>query len=323
MESCPPLQEQGLILVADDDRIIRHVMRMALEQLGYRVEDVTNGHDCLKAYQDLQPDLVLLDIKMPDIDGFECCRRLKALPQSSHVPILMITGLEDATSVDKAFAVGASDYVTKPIHWPVLKQRVRVFLRQTRLQKELEASNARLQVLASIDDLTQLSNHRVFKEYLHQVWQQLAPGQQPLTLVLADVDFFKKYNDAYGHPAGDQCLYRVASVIKQAVCRPGDLVARYGGEEFAVILPDTALEGGVQIGQRIQQALRDEQIVHASSEISEWVTLSLGLASMVPHLEEQAGADQLVMAADQALYQAKTAGRNRIIQAHPQSAGLF
>lgn len=299
-----------LILVVDDDKFTRLQLRQMLQQEGYRVEEVNDGEQCLAAYTRIHPDIILIDAMMPVMDGFTCCTQLQTLPGGDRTPVLMITGLDDQASVDRAFATGAADYVVKPIHWAVLRQRVRRLLQQSHLYKQLEEANQVLQHLAISDSLTRVANRRRFDEYLDQAWRQMARESIPLSLVLCDIDFFKIYNDTYGHQAGDVCLRQVAQAISQTVRRPTDLVARYGGEEFAVILPDTETEGAAQVAEKIRAEVKALEITHAHSQISQYITLSLGVGSTIPgHASSPA---TLVAAADQALYQAKAEGRDSV-----------
>lgn len=305
-------QERPIILIAEDDRMTRAMISHILTNDGYRVIEAEDGEECLAAYEKTPPNLVLLDAMMPGMNGFECCAEIKKHPESNYTPVLMITGLEDQTSVDWAFDVGASDYITKPIHWPVLRQRVRIQLERTQLYKQLEEVNKKLTHLASIDELTQLPNRRVFSETLHREWRRMAREHNSLSLILADIDCFKAYNDTYGHLFGDNCLFQVASVISQCVRRPGDVPARYGGEEFAVILPNTPLEGAIHVAEEVGRAVSVLAIPHKNSLASPHVTLSIGVASVVPDLQAMGSETLLILAADKALYQAKTGGRDRI-----------
>lgn len=312
-----------LILIIDDDRFMRLQLRQVMQQEGYRVEDVANGKQGLDAYQHLQPDLILLDALMPVMDGFTFCQYLQTLPGGDRTPVLMITGLEDQTSVDQAFEAGATDFVTKPIHWAVLRQRVRRALREARLSWELEQANQdlqranlELQRLAISDGLTQVANRRRFDEYLTQEWQRLSREHAPLSLILCDVDFFKAYNDTYGHQAGDQCLRQIARAISLTATRPADLVARYGGEELVVILPNTPAAGALQVAEDIRQQVRNLEIAHAKSLIGDYITLSMGIAEAIPSTNLQP--DSLITAADQALYKAKAGGRDTVVIADLQ-----
>ena len=339
------VQNPPLILVVDDEKVMRILLRKAMEKEGYQVAEAKDGEECLAIYKRLQPDIVLLDAMMPVMDGFTCCTQLQILPKDempsgtlrdafggmlfdhadaprlatasltqmpsdNRTPVLMITGLDDQASVDRAFEVGAIDYVTKPIHWAVLRQRVRRLLQQSQLYKQLDAANQVLQHLATSDSLTQVANRRLFDEYLDQELQRMAREEAPLSLILCDVDFFKSYNDTYGHQAGDDCLQQVAKAISRSVNRPADLVARYGGEEFAVILPNTNAEGGVQIAEKVRFEIKALEIAHANSQVSTCLTLSFGVASIVPRHESSSAT--LISAADEALYQAKAKGRDAV-----------
>ncbi|MEH2329902.1 PleD family two-component system response regulator [Nostoc sp.] len=305
-------ESQSLVLIVDDEPFIRLILRHFLEQEGYQIAEAQNGIEAINVFNQLHPDIVLLDAIMSDMDGFECCTQLELLDCNKHTPVLMITGLEDQESVDRAFAVGAMDFVTKPIHWPVLRQRVKRLIQQSQLQQKLEAVNLELQRLVTIDGLTQVANRRRFEEYFYQEWQRLKREQRPLSLILCDVDFFKLYNDTYGHRVGDRCLQKIAQAIKDMIKRPGDLVARYGGEEFAVILPNTDTEGATHVADEICHAVRILAIPHQNSQVSSHVTISVGFTTEIP--QPDSDLEEMIAAADRALYEAKAAGRDRFVQ---------
>lgn len=328
-------KQQPIILVADDDKVVRSLLREAMEKQGYLVVEVTDGKQCLDAYFDIKPDLVLLDAIMPVMDGFTCCQQLMQIARKNlalaianfdvdslvtnnvisklweRTPILMITALDDTESVDRAFAVGASDFVTKPIHWPVLRQRVKRLLQQAQVYKQLEAANQALQQLANMDGLTRVANRRCFDQYLNTQWLNLLKEKSQISLILCDIDFFKNYNDKYGHPAGDLCLQKVANVLKGSAQKKQDLVARYGGEEFAIVMPHTPASGAVHVAAAMQAGVRELQIPHTESAVSKYVTLSLGISTTIPSAESSPQA--LIQTADRGLYEAKAGGRNRII----------
>lgn len=470
-----------LVLVVDDDKTIRILLRRVMEQEGYQVVEAQDGKEALDTYLQLKPDIVLLDALMPGMDGFSCCTHLQLLSGGDRTPILMITGLDDPDSVNQAFESGATDYITKPIQLPVLRQRVRrlmqssrlmtelrqqtererllrtitlqireslnlddvlnttvhevcqflqadrviiyqfgrhaegavvaesisgpwisllgmtiqerwleegtgfysqedtyalhdvqqvvfsaevmdflsayqikasltvpilqgdrrwgllvahqcgqphrwrlyeidalkqlstqvaIAIRQCQLYQQLERLNQSLQRLASLDSLTQVANRRRFDEHLDQEWRRMAREQQPLSLILCDIDYFKIFNDTYGHQAGDECLQQVARAISRSIKRPGDLVARYGGEEFGVILPHTRADGAVQVGEEIRANVAGLKIEHLGSLWNQ-VTLSLGVATIIPSYE--ASVANLIAVADKALYQAKSEGRDRVV----------
>lgn len=311
-------QKPPLILLIDDDNFTRTQIRLLLQKEKYQVIEASNGREGLDAYQRLHPNLVLLDAMMPEMDGFECCTQLQTLPRADRTPVLMITGLDDQASVDRAFAAGAVDYVTKPIHFAVLRQRMRRLIQQSELYQHLEAANQMLQHLASIDSLTQLANRRQLDAHLDQEWRRMVREQTPLSVILCDVDCFKLYNDAYGHQAGDECLRQIAKAIHGTAKRPADLAARYGGEEFAVILPGITVDGAVQVARNIQAAVKALKLNHPNSEMSEYLTLSLGIATIVPHKFPGFLPESLLTAADKVLYQAKAEGRDRCC-VHPMS----
>jgi diguanylate cyclase (GGDEF)-like protein len=302
------------ILLVDDDVVVRAKVSESLQQDGFAVILAKNGNDGIQAYQEHRPDLVLVDAVMPLLDGFEFCEKLKDLGER-FTPILMITSLDDNDSVDKAFAAGATDYITKPINLSILRQRVRNLIQQSQLIKsqlsELQQANQNLQLLANLDSLTKLANRRGFDQYIQQEWERMKRIRAPLSLIMCDVDYFKNYNDKYLHPTGDKCLIKVAMAMRNTVRRSGDLVARYGGEEFAVILPNTDALGAVYVAENIRSAVKDLHIAHEASAVSPYVSMSLGVSTIIPTQETEP--QNLIDAADRALYQAKAQGRDRVV----------
>ena len=311
-------RETPLVLVVDDQALVRRLLCRAMIKEGYRVIEADDGEPCLALCEQQLPDIVLLDAMMPVMDGFTCCAQLQTRWGEQCPPILMITALDQQESVDRAFEVGAIDYVTKPVHWAVLRQRVRRLLQthwamneMRSLTQQLEEANQKLQRLAFVDSLTEIPNRRYFDQCLHDEWRRLTREKAPLSLILWDIDFFKLYNDTYGHPAGDDCLKQVASFICQGLRRPADVAARYGGEEFAAILPNTSVEGATWVAKNIQAQLKAQAIANTRSPLGELVTLSAGVAGIVPHSGSTPAA--LLSAADEALYRAKQAGRDRTV----------
>ncbi|NJR39604.1 MAG: PleD family two-component system response regulator [Leptolyngbyaceae cyanobacterium CSU_1_4] len=336
------MDDTPLILIVDDDRLTRTHLRRRLESEGYQVEEAEDGRQALEAYARLRPDVVLLDIIMPIMDGFACCAQLQKLqmsgmsdPTQTHgfaqktqdylmvsTPVLMITALEDQQSVDQAFEVGAVDYFTKPIHWALLRCRVRRLIQQGQLYRQLEDTNQKLeevnqmlQRLASVDGLTQVANRRCFDEMLIYQWQSTSREQEPLSLIFVDIDYFKRYNDTYGHLAGDKCLKQVAQALSKTMGRPTDLVARYGGEEFVMLLPGINLAGANQVAEAIQAAMKRLDVAHASSPLGAKMTLSLGISCLYP--SQHSSPITLIKLADKALYLAKESGRDRICTLTP------
>lgn len=302
--------EPQIILVVDDDKTMRQSLRQELEQQGYKVVEAGDGSECLAAYTRCAPNIVLLDAGMPVMDGFTCCTQLKKLPRGDRTPVLMMMAMEDRESVDRAFEVGARDYITKPIHWTVLRQRLRHLIEQFQLHQQLESANRQLQLLANYDNLTKLATRRQFDDYFDLEWRRLAQTQSPLCVIFCDLDFFKGYNDAYGHLAGDFCLQQVAGALRTATKRSAELVARYAGEKFAVILSNTSSDYALQVAEHMRNTVKALEIPHERSPVSPYITISLGVATTVPTAD--ADPALLIAAADEALYLAKNQGRDAI-----------
>lgn len=301
---------QSLILIVDDDYAMRTVLRNWLEQDGYRVVEAGSSTACLAAYREHHPDLVLLDVMMPGQDGFVCCEQLHHLSGGEYTPILIMTSLVDDQSIHKAFAHGASDYLIKPLQWNLLSHQLQRILTQSRHSRRLESENQQFSRLATLDSLTRIPNRRCFDEHLEAMWRQMIREEGWLAFILGDVDFFKAYNDAYGHLAGDRCLQAIARTLNQCCRRPLDLVARYGGEEFGIILPKTNLEGGLKVASFMEKTLQKLNLPHQGSAIADRVTMSFGVAALFPTKNNIP--DMLLEVADRALYSAKEQGRARV-----------
>ncbi|HIK28701.1 MAG: PleD family two-component system response regulator [Oscillatoriaceae bacterium SKW80] len=324
------------ILVIDDHPDNLRVLSAMLSKQGYHVRKALNGKIALIACEVTPPDLILLDINMPDMDGYEVCQRLKACEKTKDIPVIFLSVLDNVLDKVKAFKAGGADYITKPFHIEEVTVRVENQLNLQRLKNELQEknrllekqnallieenekrrlaesalqqANEKLQKLVIIDSLTEVANRRHFDEVLQKEWYRCQREQFFLSLILCDIDYFKLYNDTYGHLAGDACLRQVAGAITKAVRRSTDLVARYGGEEFAVILPNTNLQGAEGVAQKIQREVIKLEIVNALSPCNSYITLSQGIASVIPSYN--LSPDILIANADKTLYQAKQQGRN-------------
>ena len=447
------ISAKGDILVVDDSPANLSLLTQMLSAKGYKVRVAPNGQLALKSVKYYPPNLILLDIMMPIIDGYEVCKLLKADEKTQDIPIIFISSLDEAVDKVKAFNLGAVDYVSKPFENVEVLARIENQLtiqrQKKRLQKEIEhrknieenlqesrrllasvlnssldgimafnsvrdgqgnvvdfecllvnpvaaetigktknnligkhflkelpslkntsvldyyksivttgiiinkefyyeheyfkgwfqvvavkigdgvavtfrdisdrkqmeltlqQANLVLEQKANADSLTHLANRRRFDEYLKQEWARMAEEKQPLSLILCDVDYFKPYNDTYGHQAGDECLQKIARALRRSVRYPADLVARYGGEEFAIILPNTSATDAIKVGEKIKSELQKLKIDHKTSKVSQYVTLSMGVASMVPSSDLSPAYS--IAAADEALYEAKKQGRDRIV----------
>ncbi|TVQ27582.1 MAG: diguanylate cyclase [Spirochaetaceae bacterium] len=297
---------QSLLIVDDEPVNIQALARLMSEE--FRVLVATSGETALDILSgsDL-PDLILLDVKLPDIDGFEVCRRLKNDPRTSGISVIFVTALDSTGHEEAGFALGAVDYVSKPFHPVLVRARVRTHMR-------LKQKTDLLERLAKVDGLTDLPNRRQFEEQLDRELRRCARENLPLSVVYMDIDDFKSYNDHYGHGAGDDCLRRVARALKRAAGRPGDLVARYGGEEFVAVLPNTDRSGAAGVAEQFRSSVESLAIPHEYATAAGVVTLSLGLVAVQADATRSTPAAQkeLLEHADSALYDAKKAGKNRV-----------
>jgi diguanylate cyclase (GGDEF)-like protein len=289
------------VLVVDDTPANIEILAGVLGA-EYEILFATSGNDALEIALEQLPDLILLDVVMPDKDGYEVCRQLKANELTRDIPIIFITAMNQEEEESKGLGAGAIDYITKPFRSSIVRARVRNHL-------ELKRYRDFLEVLSTIDGLTGIPNRRRFDEVLENEWSRARRNQKPISLLMMDIDFFKLYNDHYGHPAGDDCLRRLAKGMAEAIRRPADFVARYGGEEFILLLPDTDIEGAQWVARNVHEKIQTMKIPHAFSSITERVTLSIGAVSLIP--TDDLTRFDLVKFADECLYSAKRNGRNR------------
>ncbi len=312
-----------LLLVVEDNYFLLVYLETLLTP-HYRVAIARDGVEGLEQAKKLLPNLILSDQIMPRQNGLDLLKEIRNTPELSSTPVIFLTARTGMEARIESLDAGADDYISKPFDERELLARVRNLLRshaaeqqlvalnrQLQQQKQqLETVNKALEYLATYDSLTEVKNRRCFNEYLDTEWWRLAREEAALSLIMCDIDYFKLYNDTYGHQAGDECLRQVASVLRSAVKRPADLVARYGGEEFAVVLPNTDIEGAVRVAEFIRAEVRALQIVHAKSVVCEYVTLSLGVACCIPLPMSLPGT--LIAIADEELYRAKKTGRDRV-----------
>lgn len=291
------------ILIVDDTPKNIQVLGTILRQEGYQINIAQDGLKAIHMAEKVFPDLVLLDVMMPDIDGYETCLRLRQSPETKDIPIIFLTARKEPEDIVKGFEVGGIDYISKPFNSIELLARIRTHL-------DLWHKTRQLQSIADKDGLTMIANRRRFDAFFNLEWRRGKRDRTPVTIIMIDIDFFKAYNDYYGHLQGDECLKQIARVIDITCRRPGDIAARYGGEEFAAILGNTDQKGGIQLAEKICRKVEGLEIPHEKSGISEYVTVSLGIAAMVPSNEE--GSEQLIKIADEQLYRAKELGRNQV-----------
>jgi diguanylate cyclase (GGDEF)-like protein len=295
------------VLIVDDEPQNLHLLVDALRN-EHELIVATSGREAIKrADSHISPDLILLDVVMPEMDGWDVCRKLKANPRTEGIPIIFVTSRDEVVDEAKGLAAGAVDYITKPFSPEIVRARVRTHL-------TLKSQADTLASLSVIDDLTGMPNRRHFNQRLEEEWRRATRTSSPVTLVMMDVDHFKQYNDNYGHGAGDECLRRVAQVLGTVIHRTADMVARYGGEEFAAILPATDVEHGMQIAERFRQVVNSLGLEHGYSSTNEFITISVGVATRVPQLQEEP--HNLLQVADRMLYEAKARGRNCVAGDH-------
>jgi diguanylate cyclase (GGDEF)-like protein len=306
------------VLIVDDSPTIRAALRSLVEKMGHTVIEAEDGSKGLTIYGRDRPDLVLIDVVMPVMDGYEAARQMRQSLPDEWIPIIFLSSKEADQDLDRAIEAGGDDYLVKPVSFVVLNAKIRALQRiestRTKLleiSRELAAANRELESLSRQDGLTGIANRRYFDSYLLTEVKRASRERQPLSLILADVDHFKAFNDCYGHQAGDDCLRQVASTLKAVGRRPADLAARYGGEEFAIVLPATAMEGAVDVAKSLTRAIEGMSIPHARSGVSPTISLSQGIASLIP--AQDTTPESVIQLADQALYQAKQQGRNRYV----------
>ncbi len=296
-----------VVLIVDDQPANRMVLSKLLKD-DYAIVTAESGAEALQiAAGERPPSLMLLDIEMPDMDGYEVCRRVKASVKTSGIAVIFVTGRDSAQDEEMGFSLGAVDYISKPFQPGIVRARVRNHI-------NLKIRTDLFELLSSLDALTNIPNRRSFEEHLSREWARAARKGLSLSVAMMDIDHFKLYNDHYGHGAGDDCLRLVARTLKKTLTRPTDIIARYGGEEFVALLPDTDAKGALHIGEQMRAAVEAAAIAHGYSPTAPVVTLSIGVATQIRKGSKDA-ARPLIDAADAALYQAKAFGRNQVCAA--------
>lgn len=302
------------VLVAEDTQTNLLLIKKCIENDGHRVLAARDGEQAVALFDLYHPDLVLLDVMMPGMDGYEAARRIRTLCNSRQtwVPIIFVTSMAQDQDIAAGIAAGGDDYLTKPIRPLVLAAKLRAMQRIAEMREQLAQANHRLKALSEQDGLTGIANRRHFEEVLAREVLRARRNAQPLALLMIDIDHFKAYNDHYGHPQGDECLKRVAGCIASRLRRPGDLAGRYGGEEFTVLLPNTPLAGTLKVAETLRASTEALQIGHQAAAPTGHVTISIGAGWADSRHLRDCEAGELTRIADRALYQAKREGRNRV-----------
>ena len=311
------------ILVAEDNLVDRLIIRRYLSSMGHKVLLAEDGDEAIQQFNREDPDLVLVDVQMPGMDGYATVMRMRSLEMEWR-PILFISGKTDPHNFVDGIKAGGDDYLYKPINRDILEAKLIAMERIVAMRNQLITVTAELswemekaQQIANQDGLTGLANRRYLNQVLGQEIKRAARVKQALTLIMVDIDYFKRYNDHYGHLAGDEVLQKVARLLQRAVNRAGDMVARYGGEEFCIILPNTEAAGGMEIAEGLRTAVLQARISHVRGIDSAWITISLGVSGSIPSLTDSV--ESLMQRADSALYQAKANGRNQACLCSPEA----
>lgn len=331
-----PDEREAIVLVVDDNPSNCRLLVNYLSSTAYKVLTANDGFEALQTVAATPPDIILLDIMMPEMNGFEVCQKIKDNPETRDIPVIFFSAQAETDDKLRGFSLGAVDYVTKPIRKSEIIARIRTHLtirfQQLELQQkneelnalaealkrresELEEANDALERMARYDVLTGLCNRRYFFELANQYWSELQGADIPISVLMLDIDFFKQYNDSYGHLAGDACLTKVAKCIQENFNNDGELTARYGGEEFVVLLTHLTPEECFKRAETACRSVYDERIPNLANFTTKCITVSIGMATEVVTAEMII--EDLIAKADIALYQAKQTGRNRVLVYDP------
>jgi diguanylate cyclase (GGDEF)-like protein len=300
MENDLTEETRATILIVDDEPANLKILSKALEGK-YEIMCAISGQDAMDAAKEEHPDLILLDVMMPEMDGYQVCTSLKADPSTAGIPVIFLTGLTSNSDEAKGLEIGAVDYISKPINVPIVCLRVSNHIKLTR-------ALAKLKKLSTTDGLTELANRRHMDMRLARECNGSRRPTQTLSVILMDIDHFKAYNDTYGHQEGDKCLKRVSDVLSDTINRHTDMVARYGGEEFCCILPSTLYEDAMAVANKIRTDILALKIPNQGSSVNDYVTMSLGVVTVLP--DNITRPEKILAIADKNLYAAKESGRN-------------
>jgi len=296
----PEPNKEFTILIVDDEKINLDILGGILSP-AYNLLIARNGQRAIEIAREHKPDLILLDVLMPGMSGFEVIEKLRESDDTARIPVIFITGLKGAEDEEKGFILGAVDYITKPLHKAIVKARVNTHIRIVDQMRTIER-------IGLIDPLTKIANRRGFESRLDAEWKRAVREKTSISVLMMDIDKFKNYNDTYGHQQGDEVLKTFADVCMKTLLRPVDFAARWGGEEFVILLPDTDLNGAAEVAERVRKNVEDT-VIHTEDGAETGITVSIGVNSLIP--DSGALTDDFIKKADQALYKAKESGRNR------------
>ncbi len=309
--------EKIKILVVDDDSFVRDMLASILETCNYEVETSHNGADALEqAVSETDIDLIISDMNMPEMSGLELIEEIRLA--ELEVPIIILTGNNEISTAIEAMKIGANDYLLKdeniqdtiPISAEKVLEKHQLKMQNVQLMRDLELKNRELERMVFVDGLTGITNRRYFDNTCFNEWGRAAREGIPISIIMIDIDYFKYYNDTYGHQDGDDCLKKVARCLDESLDRAGDFVSRYGGEEFVAVLPNTDQAGAVVVADNMKDNVVKLKMPHESSSVADCVTVSIGVGSAIPSRRTEPS--DLILLVDKALYEAKQNGRNRI-----------
>lgn len=296
------------ILLVEDSATLRHAMSSYIRSAGHQSLIAASGEESLQLIETTPVDMIIMDVEMPGLNGFETTRLIREWLGDNWIPIIFVTGKSEDEDFAEGIEAGGDDYLIKPVSPIILSAKIRAMERITEMRNQLNQLNKDLEQLSQLDSLTQIFNRRTFTERARQYWQQANRQQRAMSALMIDVDHFKLYNDHYGHPAGDSCLRKVTKAIEGALQRPSDLLGRYGGEEFIVLLPETDLRGAQKVADNINNNVERLRLDHSVSPTAPFITVSIGGATCA-HTTGLT-LEELIKNADQQLYKAKHSNRN-------------
>ncbi len=307
------------VLVVEDSKVTLKVLSNYLVTMGIPTPLIAEtGNQAVELFRRERPDIVLLDARLPDIDGFEVARKIRTMERAQQwSAIIFLTAMNKDEDLANGIAAGGDDYLVKPVSETVFHAKVRAMQRLVEMQRklvevtqQLDAANAELQRLSTTDALTGIANRRALDDFMTREWRRCMRQNKPISVIMLDIDYFKLFNDKYGHQAGDDCLKRVAAQIARAAPRASDMAARYGGEEFMLALGETAEDGAVWMAERVRQMVADLKVTHYATD-SKFVSVSCGVVAVTP--TDKMSLETLIESADAALYHAKRSGRDRVM----------